>query len=188
MLFLNMLSSVQGSCMGRCWTKYTFGQNVKVVGLEVVEVKVRFLGLVPAGEHPTSTSSLCVHNLSHKRAVLTYPLGDFKMHGANFFWQDRQHDASKYTVSPLKLILAVCARAFVQGREAVLRYCRPGSLLAKKLVRAGVVTKGAEKSVLELSISSTYRVLWAPNNVSFCTLLTPDDPKRRFMMYKEPLH
>lgn len=112
----------------------------------------------PAGEHPTSASSLCVHNPSHEKAVLTHPLGDFKMHGTNF-QQGRQHDASKYTVSPPKLTLAVCASALVQGREAIVRYHSPGSLLTNKLVRAGVVAKGAEKSVLEISVSSTYTIL-----------------------------
>lgn len=70
-----------------------------------------------------------------------------------------RHDASKYAVCPLKVILAVCAHALVQGREAVFRYCSAGSLLANKPVRTGMVAKGAEESILELSISSAYTIL-----------------------------
>lgn len=78
------------------------------------------------------------------------------MHGTDFFRQGRDHDASKYTMSPPKLILAVCASAVVQG---CTMYCSLGLFLANKLVRVGMIAKGAKKAILELSISGTYTIL-----------------------------
>lgn len=82
-----------------------------------------------------------------------------------------------------------CSRArFSPRAEAVFRYCSLASLPANKLVRPGVVAKGAEKSVLELSISSTYTILCTFVLGNCCHFVLYYLPKRRFVMHKEPLH